>query len=65
MALIEFVAESKTPDAGPRRHDGGRAADGRAQALGVQTTQNDDIIADALIEHMVKSGVKTLAFIGL
>jgi len=29
-----------------------------------KTTQNDDIIADALIEHMTKTGVKTLGFIG-
>jgi branched-chain amino acid transport system substrate-binding protein len=29
-----------------------------------KTTQNDDLIAAALVKHMVKSGVKTLGFIG-
>jgi branched-chain amino acid transport system substrate-binding protein len=29
-----------------------------------KTTQNDDIIASALISHMVKNGVKTIGFIG-
>ena len=29
-----------------------------------KTTQNDDLIAEALIRHMVKAGVKTVAFIG-
>ena len=29
-----------------------------------KTTQNDDLIADAIIAHMVKSGVKTVGFIG-
>lgn len=29
-----------------------------------KTTQNDDLIAEALIKHMVKNGVKTVGFIG-
>jgi branched-chain amino acid transport system substrate-binding protein len=29
-----------------------------------KTTQNDDLIAGALLKHMVKSGVKTIGFIG-
>ena len=29
-----------------------------------KTTQNDDLIAAALIKHMVKNGVKTIGFIG-
>ncbi|CAN5601783.1 ABC transporter substrate-binding protein [soil metagenome] len=29
-----------------------------------KTTQNDDLIARALIEHMSKSGIKTIGFIG-
>ena len=29
-----------------------------------KTTQNDDLIAAALVKHMAKSGVKTLGFIG-
>ena len=30
-----------------------------------KTTQNDDLIAEALLGHMVKNGVKTVGFIGL
>jgi len=30
-----------------------------------KTTQNDDIIARALVEHMAKTGIKTVGFIGL
>ena len=29
-----------------------------------KTTQNDDLIASALLQHMVKNGVKTVGFIG-
>ena len=29
-----------------------------------KTTQNDDLIAAALIKHMAKNGVKTVGFIG-
>jgi branched-chain amino acid transport system substrate-binding protein len=29
-----------------------------------KTTQNDDLIAEALIRHMTKNGVKTVGFIG-
>ena len=29
-----------------------------------KTTQNDDLIAAALVKHMVKTGVKTIGFIG-
>jgi len=29
-----------------------------------KTTQNDDLIASALLKHMLKSGVKTVGFIG-
>jgi len=29
-----------------------------------KTTQNDDLIAAALVKHMVKSGIKTVGFIG-
>jgi branched-chain amino acid transport system substrate-binding protein len=29
-----------------------------------KTTQNDDLIAEALIKHMTKNGVKTVGFVG-
>ncbi len=64
MGVIEFVAEAKTPMLAPV----GTPAvvlpmDDRKRWV-FKTTQNDDIIADALIDHMTKSGVKTLGFIG-
>src|SRR4029453_7960153 len=64
MGVLEFAAEARTPMLAPV----GTPAvvlpmDGRKRWV-FKTTQNDDIIADALIEHMTKTGVKTLGFIG-
>ena len=64
MGVIGFIAEAKTPMLAPT----GSAAvvlpmDDKKRWV-FKTTQNDDIIADALIEHMTKTGVKTLGFIG-
>jgi branched-chain amino acid transport system substrate-binding protein len=64
MGVIEFVAEAKTPMLAPV----GTTAvvlpmDDRKRWV-FKTTQNDDIIADALIEHMTKTGVRRLGFIG-
>src|SRR3546814_18017206 len=64
MGIIQFVAESGTPMLAPV----GTAAvvlPMTAQKKWVfKTTQNDDIIAKALVGHMVKAGVKTAGFIG-
>ncbi|HET7097002.1 MAG TPA: ABC transporter substrate-binding protein, partial [Casimicrobiaceae bacterium] len=64
MGVIAFVAEAKVPMLAPV----GTSAvvlpmDDRKRWV-FKTTQNDDIIADALIEHMMRTGVKTLGFIG-
>ena len=64
MGVIGFIAEAKTPMLAPT----GSAAvvlpmDDKKRWV-FKTTQNDDIIADALIEHMKRAGVKTLGFIG-
>lgn len=64
MGTIQFVAEAGVPMLAPV----GTAAvvlpmtDQKKWVF--KTTQNDDIIAKALTEHMVKSGVKTLGLIG-
>ena len=64
MGLIQFVAEAGVPLLAPV----GTAAvvlpmnDERKWVF--KTTQNDDLIAKALFEHMAKQGVKTLGFIG-
>ena len=64
IGVIAFAAEAKLPMLAPV----GTAAvvlpmDEKKRWV-FKTTQNDDIIADALIEHMTRAGVKTLGFIG-
>jgi branched-chain amino acid transport system substrate-binding protein len=64
MGVIEFIAEAQTPMLAPV---GGTAVilpmDDRKRWV-FKTTQNDDVIGDALIEHMTRTGVKTVGFIG-
>ncbi|MCK0506550.1 ABC transporter substrate-binding protein [Aromatoleum anaerobium] len=65
MGVIQFIAEAGVPLLAPV----GTAAvvtpmDDKKKWV-FKTTQNDDIIARALMEHMVKSGVKTIGFIGV
>jgi branched-chain amino acid transport system substrate-binding protein len=64
MAMIEFMAEARTPMLAPVGTTAAVLPMDERKRWVFKTTQNDDIIADALIEHMVKSGVKTLGFIG-
>ncbi len=64
MGVIQFAAESGTPLLAPV----GTAAvvlpmDEKKKWV-FKTTQNDEIIGAALVEHMAKTGVKTLGFIG-
>lgn len=65
MGAIQFVAEAGVPMLAPV----GTAAvvqpmDDKKKWV-FKTTQNDEIIAAALFDHMTKTGVKTLGFIGL
>jgi branched-chain amino acid transport system substrate-binding protein len=64
MGVIEVMAEARTPMLAPV----GTTAvvlpmDERKRWI-FKTTQNDDIIASALIAHMRRAGVKTVGFIG-
>lgn len=64
LAMVQFVAEAKTPMLAPV----GTVAvvlpmDDKKRWV-FKTTQNDKLIADALVGHMKKTGVKTAAFIG-
>ena len=64
MGVIEVMAEARTPMLAPV----GTTAvvlpmDERKRWI-FKTTQNDDIIASALIGHMRRAGVKTVGFIG-
>ena len=64
MGVIEVMADAQTPMLAPV----GTTAvvlpmDARKRWV-FKTTQNDDIIADALIAHMRRTGVKSVGFIG-
>lgn len=64
LAMLDFVAEAKVP----LLTTVGSSAlvvpmDDRKKWV-FKTTQNDDLIAEAVIGHMTKSGVKTIGFIG-
>jgi branched-chain amino acid transport system substrate-binding protein len=64
MGVIEVVAEAKTPMLAPTGSPAVVLPMDDKKRWVFKTTQNDDIIADALIEHMTKTGVKTLGYIG-
>ncbi len=64
LAMLDFVAEAKTP----LLTTVGSSAivqpmDDKKKWV-FKTTQNDDLIAEAVIAHMTANGVKTLGFIG-
>lgn len=64
MGVIQFVAESGTPMLAPVGTASVVLPMTPEKQWVFKTTQNDDIIAKALVQHMVKAGVKTLGFIG-
>jgi len=64
MSLIQFAAESGTPMLAPVGTASVVLPMTPEKKWVFKTTQNDDIIAQALVDHMVKHGVKTLGFIG-
>jgi branched-chain amino acid transport system substrate-binding protein len=64
LAILDVIAEAKVP----MMATVGTSAvvepiDGKKRWV-FKTTQNDDLIAGALLKHMTKSNVKTVAFIG-
>lgn len=64
MGVIQFVAEAGVPLLAPV----GTASvvlpmTGQKKWV-FKTTQNDDLIASALLEHMAATGIKTLGFVG-
>lgn len=65
MSVIQFVAESGTPMLAPVGTAAVVVPMTPEKKWVFKTTQNDDIIAKALIEHMAENGVKTLGFIGM
>jgi branched-chain amino acid transport system substrate-binding protein len=64
MGVIQFIAESGTPMLAPVGTASVVLPMTPEKKWVFKTTQNDDIIAKALVEHMVEHGVKTAGFIG-
>lgn len=64
MALLDFVAEARTPMLAPVGTAAVVLPMTEQKKWVFKTTQNDDIIAAALFDHMGKAGVKTLGLIG-
>jgi branched-chain amino acid transport system substrate-binding protein len=64
MGVIEVMAEAQTPMLAPVGTTAVVLPMDAKKRWVFKTTQNDDIIADGLIGHMQRNGVKTLGFIG-
>ena len=65
MGVIQFAAESGTPMLAPVGTASVVLPMTPQKKWVFKTTQNDDIIAKALVGHMAKSGIKTAGFMGL
>lgn len=64
MGVIQFAAESGTPLLAPVGTAAVVLPMNEQKKWVFKTTQNDELIAQALTEHMVKNGVKTLGLVG-
>jgi branched-chain amino acid transport system substrate-binding protein len=64
MAVLPVIAESSLPMLAPVGTPAVVLPMDEKKRWVFKTTQNDDLIAAALIKHMVRNGVKTIGFIG-
>jgi len=64
MAMLPFMAETGTPMLAPVGTPAVVLPMDEKKRWVFKTTQNDGLIAEAIIAHMVKHGVKTVGFIG-
>ena len=64
MGTIAFIAEAKTPMLAPVGTPAVVLPMDDQKRWVFKTTQNDDLISQALVSHMAKHGVKTVGFIG-
>jgi branched-chain amino acid transport system substrate-binding protein len=64
MAALQFIAEAKTPMLAPVGTTAVVLPMDDQKRWVFKTTQNDALISEALVAHMVKQGVKTVGFIG-
>ncbi|HTY98615.1 MAG TPA: ABC transporter substrate-binding protein, partial [Rhodocyclaceae bacterium] len=64
MAVLPIVAESGTPMLAPVGTPAVVLPMDEKKRWVYKTTQNDGLIADAIVSHMKKNGIKTVGFIG-
>jgi len=64
LAMLDFVAEAKLPLVTTVGSSALVLPMDEKKKWVFKTTQNDDLIAEAVIEHMLVGGIKTLGFIG-
>ncbi len=64
MGVIQFAAEAGVPMLAPVGTAAVVLPMTEQKKWVFKTTQNDDLIAEALLEHMVKTGIKSVGFIG-
>jgi branched-chain amino acid transport system substrate-binding protein len=64
VGIVQFMAESGTPMLAPVGTTAVVLPMDDKKRWVFKTTQNDQLISDALVAHMVKTGVKTVGFIG-
>lgn len=64
VGIVQFMAESGTPMLAPVGTTAVVLPMDDKKRWVFKTTQNDQLISDALVAHMVKTGVKTIGFIG-
>lgn len=64
MGVIAFAAETGTPMLAPVGTAAVILPMNDQKKWVFKTTQNDDLVAGALIDHMAKTGIKTVGFIG-
>ena len=65
MGTLQFISEAKTPMLAPVGTVAVVLPMDDQKRWVFKTTQNDGLICEALVAHMVKKGVKTVGFIGL
>jgi len=64
FAILDVIAEAKVPMMATVGTSAVVEPQDAKKRWVFKTTQNDDLIAAALLKHMTKNGVKTVAFIG-
>src|SRR4029450_1561814 len=64
LAILDLIAEAKVPVMATVGTSSVVEPLAAKRRWVYKTTQNDDLIAEALIKHMNRNGVKTIGFIG-